>query len=300
MRLLEVPARGFTTRFAPAPTGFLHLGHVANAIAVWGLARAFGGRVLLRIEDHDQSRCRPEYEAALFEDLSWLGFEADEAPVRQSERAALYEEALTRLADKGLVYACDCSRRTIAEASSPGASELRYGGRCRSRDVSLAATPARRVRLAAEEIAFGDLRLGPLSQNPALQCGDVLLRDRNGHWTYQFAVVVDDLAQGVDLVIRGEDLLASTGRQILIARLLGSEAPPRFLHHPLILREDGHKLSKSNRDTGVRDLRAASWTRERVLGAAARALGISDGDPMTFAQCVEALRRSATESRGSV
>jgi glutamyl-tRNA synthetase/glutamyl-Q tRNA(Asp) synthetase len=121
---------------------------------------------------------------------------------------------------------------------------------------------------------FDDLRLGPQEQEPARQCGDLLLRDRLGNWTYQFAVVVDDLCQGVDLVVRGEDLLDSTGRQIRLARMLGREAPPEFLHHPLILKPGGEKLSKAGRDTSVRDLRAAGATREELLGRAAAAVGL--------------------------
>jgi len=268
------------TRFAPAPTGHLHLGHVANALWVWGAARAFGARVLLRIEDHDRVRCRPEFERALIEDLDWLGFVADGPPVRQSERGALYEAALARLDRSGLVYPCACTRREIAAragndgAESAESAELRYPGTCRDRALAPASTPMRRIRLEREEIAFDDLLLGPRIQVPAEQCGDLLAIDRDRNWTYQFAVVVDDLEQAVDLVVRGEDLLASTGRQIQLARQLGRPAPPRFLHHPLIVRRDGTKLSKSNRDTGVRDLRAAGWSAPRLLGAAAAAVGL--------------------------
>lgn len=270
---------GWTTRFAPAPTGRLHLGHAANAVWVWGLARACAGRVLLRIEDHDRVRSRPEFERALFEDLEWLGLEPDLPPVRQSERDAVYRAALDRLAANGQVYVCACTRREIADAApvAPG-EEPRYPGSCRGRGLAAEASPMRRIRLEREEIRFDDLRLGPIAQVPAEQCGDLLARDRDGHWTYQFAVVVDDLQQGIDLVVRGEDLLESTGRQIQLARMLGRERAPHFLHHPLILKPDGAKLSKSSRDTGIADLRAAGWTPERVLGAAARATGLLDRD----------------------
>lgn len=287
---------GWHTRFAPAPTGFLHLGHVANAIFVWGLARAHGGRVVLRVEDHDRQRSRPEYETALLDDLEWLGLVPDEgdpaelrrgaSPFRQSDCGARYEQALARLAARGLVYACRCTRRTIEAAvgETPSGEEPCYPGTCREDGVDPATTPLRRVRLPEDAVAFDDLRLGPRLQVPARQCGDPVARDRHGHWTYQFAVVVDDLGgpevaglgaiPPIDLVIRGEDLLESTGRQVLLARLLGRAEPPRFLHHPLLLRPDGAKLSKSNRDTGVRDLRAAGWTPERVLGEAAHRAGL--------------------------
>ena len=285
--------RGFTTRFAPAPTGFLHLGHVANAIAVWGLARAFSGRVLLRIEDHDRTRAKPEFERAILEDLEWLGFAADEPIVRQSEREAVYSDSLRRLQDAGLVYACACSRKSIEAASSPRAAEVRYPGICRDAKVDGAVERARRVRLERSVITFHDLRLGTLEQVPLDQCGDILGRDRHGHWTYQFAVVVDDLDQKVDLVIRGEDLLSSTGRQIQLGQLLGRKTPPLFLHHPLILRPDGQKLSKSNRDTGVSDLRADGWSVERVLGEAAAALGLTGGQPVSMTELVDRIREMA-------
>jgi glutamyl-Q tRNA(Asp) synthetase len=254
------------TRFAPAPTGYLHLGHAANAVFVWGIARALGGRVLLRIEDHDRGRSRPEYERALLDDLAWLGLEPDSGPVRQSEDAAIYAECLEALAASAHVYVCGCSRKQIGERA--------YGGRCRHRGLAPGRERGLRLELAAGVERFDDAVLGPQVQEPARQCGDLLLRDRNGNWTYQFAVVVDDLRQGVDLVIRGADLLDSTGRQLAVARLLGRRSPPVFLHHPLIVKPSGEKLSKANADTGLRELRAAGWTPERVLGEAAFRCGL--------------------------
>jgi glutamyl-Q tRNA(Asp) synthetase len=273
------------TRFAPAPTGWLHLGHVLNAIYVWTTAAALGGRVLLRIEDHDRVRCRPEYETGILDDLEWLGFRADVFPAecyragacdgRQSDRDAVYRDALTILRRQGLVYACDCSRREIAAAGSASTpAELGYSGRCRDRALPLDDGYGLRVRMDpggaghSGEETFDDARLGMQVQHPAQQCGDVLIRDRHGNWTYQFAVTVDDWQQGVDLVIRGTDLLASTGRQLRIARLLGRERPPVFLHHELIMKSAAQKLSKSDRDTGIRELRARGWRREDVLRAA--------------------------------
>jgi glutamyl-tRNA synthetase/glutamyl-Q tRNA(Asp) synthetase len=250
---------------------------VASAIWVWGVARALDGRVLLRIEDHDRIRSRPEYEAALLEDLAWLCLAPDAPPTRQSEREPHYRRALARLAAAGLVYVCDCSRRTIlARDPQDGAEELRYPGVCRDRGLPDRDSASRRIRLERREIAFVDGLAGDRLQVPADQCGDLLARDRNGHWTYQFAVTVDDLEQGVDLVVRGEDLLPSTGRQLQLAELLGRSKPPRFLHHPLIWKGEGVKLSKSGGDTGVRELRAAGWTPGRVLAAAARAVGLVD------------------------
>lgn len=292
------------TRFAPAPTGFLHLGHVVNAIHVWGTARAHGGRVVLRIEDHDRERSRPAFEHAILDDLEWLGLEPDEGRSealrrgpslhRQSDRQEIYESALAHLRALGLVYACRCSRRDIAalaprtETGSTDevgeGQEARYPGTCR--DLGLEPGPGLglRVRMAPGIERFADLRLGLQQQDPSAQCGDLLVRDRRGQWTYQFAVTVDDWQQRITHVIRGEDLLPSTARQIRLARLLGRDEPARFLHHALIYREPGVKLSKANRDTGIRDLRAAGLTREDVLGLAASHLGIVRAGPVTLAQ----------------
>ena len=261
------------TRFAPAPTGFLHLGHVVNAIYVWGIARANGGRVLLRIEDHDRTRSRREYEEAILEDLNWLGFAADEPAVRQSKRTTLYEAALEPLRAQDLVYACECSRSDIAAASQPGL-ELRYPGTCRSKHLPEGPGLGLRVRLAPSVERFDDLGRGPQEQRPSEESGDLLARDRDGNWTYQFAVTVDDHAQGVTHVIRGDDLLSSTGRQIQLARLLGRDVPPRFLHHALVMKSETRKLSKADRDTSVRDMRAGGRTAAGVIGRAATSVGL--------------------------
>ena len=260
------------TRFAPAPTGWLHLGHVLNAEYVWGS----GAEVLLRIEDHDRERCRAEYEAGILEDLEWLGYRYALPFIRQSERDAIYRQAVDVLAARGLVYGCDCSRREIeagaatheAPTDGSGPTELWYSGRCRDRGLPLTNGVGWRVRMTAGVESFVDARLGPQAQDPSVQCGDLLIRDRLGYWTYQFAASVDDLRQGVDLVIRGIDLLPSTGRQIRLARLLGRGTPAAFLHHPLIMKSPEQKLSKSDGDTGVRELRARGWTAEQVKAAA--------------------------------
>ncbi len=284
--------RVMISRFAPAPTGYLHLGHVLNAAYVWNVAT----RVRLRIEDHDRQRSRPEYDAAIREDLDWLGFRWDGAAVRQSERAEIYRRALDRLRAQGRVYACACSRSHIAaaqaalqggaiEARDPVAQacraaepELAYPGTCRDRGLPDGPGLTLRVRLDPTIERFVDLRVGLQEQQPSRQCGDLAIRDREGNWTYQFAATVDDIEQGVTHVVRGEDLLESTGRQIQLARLLGRAEPPAFLHHPLIMKSlasaDGSggprrvKLSKSDRDTGVRDLRAQGWSPRDVLRAA--------------------------------
>jgi len=280
----RLPSR-FLTRYAPSPTGYLHLGHVVNAIYVWGLARALGGRVLLRMEDHDRQRCRKTHEQAILDDLDWLRLEPDvgptpsfrggPSPLRQSDCAAEYEEAVARLRTSACVFACDCSRRAIGQRAGTRVDvEPRYPGTCRARDLEPA--PGRGLRLAIDpgDEPFTDAMQGPHAHDPSRQCGDLLIRDRVGQWTYQFAVTVDDCRQGVDLVVRGLDLLESTARQIRLARLLGRPDPPVFCHHGLLFRSDGTKLSKSNRDTGVRDLRARGMTGAAVLGRAAFEAGL--------------------------
>ena len=236
------------TRYAPSPTGHLHLGHVANAIYVWGLARKAGGQVLLRIENHDRIRCRPEYEGSILADLAWLGFEPDEGLhplLRQSERDDVYRDTLERLRRTYHVYACDCSRRRIGE---------HYDGFCRAR--GLVEGPGRGVRVQMDE------------------GGDLLIRDRDGNWTYHFTVTVDDVDQGITHIIRGEDLASSTEPQLRLRRMLGAHDSPVYVHHPLILKPNGQKLSKSAGDTGVRELRAAGLTAADVIGRAAAAVGL--------------------------
>lgn len=273
----------FVTRFAPSPTGYLHLGHVVNAIYVWGIAGARGGEVLLRVEDHDRIRSRPEFEAALLEDLGWLGFlpvgsgglaacTCTRAPCtqtyRQSDHDEVYERALGELRRTHHVYACDCSRKDIGGECYPGT--------CRDRHLAVVPGRGLRVELAPGIESFVDGLLGPQEQSPAAECGDLLVRDRDGHWTYQFAVTVDDHNDGVTHVIRGADLLSSTGRQMRLARMLGRAEPPEFLHHPILLNPSGEKLSKSSGDTGVRERRAAGVPAEEVIGRAAHAAGLID------------------------
>jgi glutamyl-tRNA synthetase/glutamyl-Q tRNA(Asp) synthetase len=311
------------TRFAPAPTGYLHLGHVANAIYVWGLARSSGGKVLLRIEDHDRQRCRPEYETALLDDLEWLGFLPDEPSItelrsarssyRQSDNREVYRSSLEALSANHRVYACDCSRKMLAERAGEAGEagrageagkteevrgrseegetlgEIPYNGRCRGRGLTPSPGLGLRVVLDSGTEQFTDLLLGQQRQDPSRQCGDLLLQDRLGNWTYQFAVVVDDLRHGVNLVVRGMDLLDSTGRQIRLARMLGRTVPPRFAHHPVILKPSGEKLSKADQDTSVRDLRASGLSAEAIIGRAAQAVGLINKHRPVRAEEVAAL-----------
>jgi glutamyl/glutaminyl-tRNA synthetase len=232
--------------------------------------------VVLRIEDHDRQRARPEFDAALLEDLAWLGFVADTGPVRQSDDWTVYEAALARLRDGGLAYACDCTRSTFAAwTRQHGRRWTGAGcpGSCRERDLADAPGTGLRVALGAGDETWHDLRLGA-RRDAADREGDLLVRDRHGNWTYPFCVVVDDMRQGIDLVVRGEDLLDATARQIRLGRLMGRDRPPAFYHHPLIRKPGGAKLSKSDGDTGVRELRARGLAPAAVMGEAAAAIGL--------------------------
>ena len=223
---LSTLPRGALTRFAPAPTGYLHLGHVVNAAWTWLVARATAGRVLLRIEDHDRQRCRKLYDAALLEDLAWLGFTPDLGPVRQSDPEALdaYASALEGLRADDLVYGCTCTRTTFAawaEARGQAWSGPGCPGSCRARAFD---GPVLRVALGGGSEAWSDGLVGPCSGDVA-PAGDLPIRDRHGNWTYGFCVVVDDLRQDIGVVVRGRDLLHATPTQIRLARLLGRATP---------------------------------------------------------------------------
>jgi glutamyl/glutaminyl-tRNA synthetase len=190
--------------------------------------------------------------------------------VRQRDREDLYRAALVRLVAAGLVYGCACTRTELQKVTPGDDGERRYPGTCRERGLAPVDGLGWRIRLDPGVERFDDSFCGPQAQDPSEQCGDLLVRDRLGNWTYHFAVVVDDDEQRITDVIRGRDLLASTGRQIRLARLLGRAVPPRFAHHPLVMKSSTEKLSKSDGDTGVRDLRAAGWSPDDVRSAAAQ------------------------------
>ena len=283
----------FTTRFAPSLTGYLHLGHVLHMLYVWGLARTRGGKVICRIEDHDLSRRRPEYETAVLENMEWLGFVPDAgitvtnaagpSEYRQSDCGAFYEKMLGSLQEQGLIYGCECSRKQIVQSMvggtasllSPGNKdsgdavppELCYSGTCIEKGLPLEGNTVR-FRVPDAQLQFRDLRLGDCRQNPKQQCGDFSLRDRQGQWTYQFACVCDDIRQGIDVVIRGEDILFSTARQLCLFKAFGHSAPDYF-HHPLICDEKGEKLSKRQRSESISQLRDSGVSAEEIIGRAA-------------------------------
>ncbi|MBQ0932826.1 tRNA glutamyl-Q(34) synthetase GluQRS [Ideonella alba] len=241
-------------RFAPSPTGALHAGSLVAALASWLDARAHGGVWLLRIEDVDTPRCVPGADHEILRQLAACGLHADEPPVWQSARAAHYQQALDALAAAGRAYPCACSRKDIAAAQAAAGlqrerhAELPYPGTCRPERSGLAGRTARAWRLHTGDSAridWTDRRLGAQQQDVASAVGDVVLRRADGLWAYQLAVVVDDAAQGITHVVRGEDLADNTPRQILLQRALGVPTPV-YLHTPLVLAADGCKLSKQN------------------------------------------------------
>lgn len=270
------------TRFAPSLTGYLHMGHVLHMLYVWGIARARSAKVISRIEDHDLSRRRPEYEAAILDNMEWLGFLPDEgmtasnaegrSEYRQSDCGDHYAQVLQVLQRQGLVYGCECSRKQILDQQSDGQGELCYPGTCSEKDLPLEGHTVR-FRIHSGAVSFDDQALGMCHQVPMGQCGDFSLRDRQGQWTYQFACACDDIRHGINLVIRGEDILASTARQILLFQAL--EAPvPVYFHHPLVCDKKGEKLSKRQRSESISQLRDTGSTAEEIIGHAAYAAGL--------------------------
>lgn len=264
------------TRFAPSPTGELHLGHVLHAAWVWGVAEGAAAHIILRMEDHDRTRCTPGFERSILADLDWLGYSTDHpslnslatspSPYRQSDVPARYQTAFDDLARRGLLYGCRCTR---ADLGAPGPDgERHYPGTCRGQPMDGHGVVSVRVQLPDAETVVTDLRLGPLHQYPAREHGDPVIRDARGQWTYQFCVVVDDMLQGVNLIVRGEDLITSTGRQLLLAQLLGRTAPFVTVHHPLLLAVDGKKLSKRDRSEAVRVMREQGLRAEEVFSRA--------------------------------
>lgn len=272
------------TRFAPSPTGHLHLGHAHSALFGWHAAREAGGRFLLRIEDIDPQRCRREYERDLIEDLCWLGLTWDGPVRRQSDHSDDHRAALDRLAGLGVVYPCFCSRKDIAAEiaraghAPHGPDGPLYPGTCRGldpaeRSARLAADVPHALRLdvARAMVIAGPLRWHDRAQGwqeatPAI-LGDVVLARKDAPTSYHLAVTVDDHIQGVTLVTRGEDLFFATHLHRLLQALLGLRVPD-WHHHRLLTNERGERLSKRDRAIGLRDLRAAGYDAAAVRAMA--------------------------------
>jgi len=263
-------------RFAPSPSGRMHLGNAFAALLAWLSVRAQNGTMVLRIEDLDPARCRPEYVTQLRADLRWLGLDWDTEVTPQSRRTEAYAAAFERLGE--LVYPCYCSRGELLAASAPHLSDGRsvYPGTCRDLTPEQRAqktkAPCWRLRVPDRTITVDDGLQGPYSENLARETGDFIVRRADGVYAYQLAVVVDDIAAGVTEVVRGRDLLSSTPRQIYLYELLGAAAP-RFAHVPLLLAQDGRRLSKRERDLDLGAL-SARMTPERLLGQLAHWAGL--------------------------
>jgi glutamyl-tRNA synthetase len=273
------------TRFAPSPTGDLHLGGAWTALASWFWARRAGGDFFLRIEDLDPARSDPRFEKSIQEDLRWLGFDWNGETTRQSQRGSFYEDAIASLARQGLVYPCDCSRAEIARSvGAPHAGdEIVYLGVCRLRDPNrpMKRPAALRAIVPAGVVEYRDGALGAVAQELDREVGDFVLRRGDGAFAYQLAVVVDDLATEITDVIRGADLVSSTPRQIWLARALG-ESPPRYAHVPLVVAHDGARLEKRTRGVSIRELRAAGISAPAIVGELAYGLGIAGSNaPVT-------------------
>ncbi|MEO8385744.1 MAG: tRNA glutamyl-Q(34) synthetase GluQRS [Betaproteobacteria bacterium] len=235
---------GYVGRFAPSPTGPLHFGSLVAALASYLDAKANDGKWLVRIEDIDETRCKPEYATDILRDLQSFGMQWDGEVETQTLRKPFYEDALQKLNGRGLTYACVCSRKEIADSATAGLEGPVYPGTCRNLHIAVDhESAAIRVRTTSEMFAFTDIVQGKIEQCIEQEIGDFVLKRRDGLFAYQLAVVVDDAAQGVTHIVRGADLLDSTARQIYLQKLLGMPTP-QYLHIPVAVNAQGQKLSK--------------------------------------------------------
>lgn len=276
----QIPNSPPTGRFAPTPSGRLHLGNILCAMLAYLSARSQGGRFLLRIEDVDVPRCPRRLAQQAIDDLRWLGFTWDEEPLYQSDRTDIYRAALERLTADGHIYPCFCTRAQLMSLAAPnlGDTQVVYNRACAALTPEEAAeraktrAPAMRLRVPEEEIAFTDGLFGEQRENLARDCGDFILRRSDGLYGYQLAVVVDDALSGVTEVVRGRDILSATPRQIYLQRLLGCPQP-EYVHIPLLTDAQGRRLAKRDKDL---DLTALSqrYTPEEILGWLACSAGL--------------------------
>ena len=286
-------------RFAPSPTGFLHEGHLLSALYVWAAAQKWGLKVHLRIEDHDQGRARKEYIEGIREDLAWFGFRHDSESI-QSDHFDLFQKVLDKLTEKGLVYPCTCSRKQLqSENPISDTGEVIYQGKCHTQTQPCGAPHSLRVVIPDKVINWHDERLGNFAENPKNQCGDFPIRDRDGLWTYQFAVCIDDLVQGITHIVRGEDIRNSTARQIALSKLIADTCQgdsnldiptytrPLYLHHPLIVDGSGKKLSKREHAYSLRQDKEAGKTPPEIIGQILYKAGfLSDNTPTELEQAI--------------
>ena len=263
-----------TGRFAPSPTGRMHLGNVFSALLSWLSAKSKGGQWLLRIEDIDRGRSRQAFADMMMSDLEWLGLTWDGEPVYQSERSDIYEQYFQELQQRGLTYPCYCTRADLLATQAPHESDGRvvYAGTCRHKTPQPGVAAATRLMVPDEEIPFVDGHYGSHSVNMARQVGDFIIRRKDGAWAYQLVVVIDDALMGVTEVVRGCDLLLSSPQQIWLSRLLGFE-PPSFYHLPLLCNEQGQRLSKRDKSLDMASLRER-YTAPEIIGLLAYHAGL--------------------------
>lgn len=299
-------------RFAPSPSGRMHLGNLFAALLAWLDVRSAGGVLVLRVEDLDPDRCTLDRARQVADDLAWLGLDWDEGGVEpdycQSNRFDLYEDAYDKLEAMGLTYPCYCTRAERLAVSAPHRSDgtVVYSGRCANMTAeerwlfeAEGRHPAFRVRVPDEMWAIEDGNYGHYEENLLRDCGDFILRRSDGVWAYQLAVVVDDALMGVTHVVRGSDLLSSSPRQAWLHRMLGFE-PPRFFHTPLLLAEDGRRLSKRDGDLDMGALRQR-YTPEELTGVLAHWAGLQERpEPVSPAELVKEFSWDKVPSRDIV
>ena len=279
-------------RFAPTPSGRMHLGNVFSALMAWASVRSQNGSLILRIEDLDIRAHNPQYTSLLLDDLQWLGLTWDKGPYYQSKRAELYQDALLKLKQQKLLYPCFCSRADLHAAQAPHASDgtYVYAGTCRNlsqserKELSSHKIPATRIHVPNKIYAFEDKVYGSTSQNLAESCGDFIVQRADGVFAYQLAVVVDDADMGITEVVRGSDLLSSTPRQLYLQDVLGL-SHPTYAHLPLLVAPDGRRLSKRNHDLDLGVLRSQGKTPEEILGFLAYCAGLTEeNEPLSAVQ----------------
>lgn len=302
-----MPVRG---RYAPSPTGPLHLGNARTALLAWLDIRSKAGTFLLRIEDLDPQRSSPDSAAGIVEDLRWLGLDWDEGPDRggpvapytQDERRASYDQAIARLLADGLAFPCTCSRAEVARAAgAPHAGEdgPRYPGTCLRGVTHPERAASVRLRVDPALVTFDDLVCGPVTEDVGWAVGDFALRRADGVAAYQLAVALDDSLMKIDRVVRGDDLLRSTPRQLLVLRALGLDEP-RYGHVPLVVGENGHRLSKRGGALSLAALRASGVRPEAVVGWLAKTWGHGDGSPVSARELVADFALGAVSSETPV
>lgn len=279
-------------RFAPTPSGRMHLGNVFSALMAWVSVRSQNGSFILRIEDLDIRAHNPQYTSLLLDDLQWLGLTWDRGPFFQSKRTELYQDALLKLKQQELLYPCFCSRADLHAAQAPHASDgaYVYAGTCRNlsqserEELSAHKIPATRMQVPNKIYTFEDRVYGPTSQNLAESCGDFIVQRADGVFAYQLAVVVDDADMGITEVVRGSDLLSSTPRQLYLQDVLGL-SHPTYAHLPLLVAPDGRRLSKRNHDLDLGVLRSQGKTPEEILGFLAYCAGLTEeNEPLSAVQ----------------